>query len=45
MEHQTAPILTYVLTSNFLFLLLYLGCTTNRSVPFEYLHKLLDRGH
>lgn len=40
------PILTKVLTGNFLLLLLYLGCTTNQgSISFGYICNLLVLGH
>ena len=38
LDYQTVPILTWVLTSNFLLLLLYFGSKSNqRSIPFGYL--------
>ena len=44
--YQTAHILTLVLKSNFLLLLLYLGCAANqRSIPLGYLLHLLGQGH
>jgi hypothetical protein len=43
--YQMAHILTLVLKSNFLLLLLYLGCATDqRSIPLGYLH-LLGQDH
>jgi len=33
-SYQTVPILTSDLASNFLFLLLYSGCTSNTTNPF-----------
>jgi len=44
--YQMANILTLVLKSNFLLLLLYLGCAANqRSIPLGYLLHLLGQGH
>jgi len=44
--HQVAHILTLVLKSNFLLLLLYLGCGTNqRSIPLGYFHLLGQGQH
>jgi len=46
LNDQTVPILAYVLTSNFVLLLLNLGCTTSqRGVPFGYFLQLLGQGH
>jgi hypothetical protein len=44
-HYQTETILTQFLASHFLLVLLYLGRTTNRSIPFGYLLNLLGHGH
>jgi hypothetical protein len=45
-DDQTVPILTSVLTNNFLLLLLYFGCTTDRrSIPLGYFLHLLVKCH
>jgi hypothetical protein len=46
LNDQTVPIPAYVLTGNFLFLPLNLGCISNqRSTPIRYLLQLLGQGH
>jgi hypothetical protein len=45
-DYYTAPILTLVVSDNYLLLLMYVGCTANQRIsPFEYLLQLLVKDH
>lgn len=45
-DYYTAPILTLVVSGNYLLLHIYLGCTANQRIsPFEYLLQLLVKDH